>query len=175
MESIKIHKVGPTEAVELQYIAQITFSETFATDNTEEDMQKYLDVNFANEELYQQLNTTDSSYYFAKDKASVVGYLKVNTGLAQTELKEHNSLEIERIYVLQAYQGHKIGQLLYEKAVQIATEIKADFIWLGIWEENHKAINFYQRNGFEAFDKHIFKLGDDEQTDIMMRLQLNNK
>jgi ribosomal protein S18 acetylase RimI-like enzyme len=56
--------------------------------------------------------------------------------------------------------------------MQIAKEVKAEYIWLGVWEENNKAIHFYTKNGFIPFDKHIFKLGDEEQTDIMMKLEL---
>ena len=107
-------------------------------------------------------------------KRQVIGYLKLNFGDSQTELKDDKSAEIERIYVLQEYQGKKVGQLLYEKALQIANAYKADYIWLGVWEENPRAIQFYKKNGFTEFDKHIFKLGEDEQTDIMMKLSLNN-
>ena len=63
--------------------------------------------------------------------------------------------------------------MLYEKAIEIANQRNADYVWLGVWEENPRAISFYLKNGFVAFDKHIFKLGDDEQTDIMMKLLLS--
>ncbi|PZQ78157.1 MAG: GNAT family N-acetyltransferase, partial [Flavobacterium johnsoniae] len=76
------------------------------------------------------------------------------------------------IYVLKEFHGKKVGQLLYEKAIQIAKETKSDYVWLGVWEENHRALAFYKKNGFVEFDKHIFRLGNDEQTDIMMKLQL---
>ena len=56
----------------------------------------------------------------------------------------------------------------------MAKDKKSDYVWLGVWEENPRAISFYKKNGFEEFDKHIFKLGNDEQTDIMMKLKLNN-
>ena len=59
--------------------------------------------------------------------------------------------------------------MLYEKAMQVAEDKKVDYVWLGVWEENPRAIRFYQKNGFVEFDKHIFRLGDDEQTDIMMK------
>ena len=91
-------------------------------------------------------------------------------GPSQTELKHETALEIERIYVIQEYQGKKVGQQLYEKAIQVAKEKKAQYVWLGVWEENHKAIQFYNKNGFEVFDKHVFVLGDEKQTDLMMRL-----
>jgi diamine N-acetyltransferase len=81
-------------------------------------------------------------------------------------------VEIERIYVQNAYQGLKIGKALFDKAVSVAKERKASYLWLGVWEENHKAIAFYEKNGFLAFDKHIFMLGNDPQTDIMMKLML---
>lgn len=104
----------------------------------------------------------------------VIGYLKINTGDAQTEIQDSQTLEIERIYVLKEFHGKKVGQLLYEKAIQIATGLKVNYIWLGVWEQNLRALQFYKKNGFLAFDKHMFKLGNDEQIDIMMKLALNN-
>jgi ribosomal protein S18 acetylase RimI-like enzyme len=98
--------------------------------------------------------------------------LKINRGEAQTEKKEDNSLEIERIYVLEKFQGRRVGQMLFQKAVEIAKLNQKDYIWLGVWEKNEKAIQFYLKNGFEVFDKHIFKLGVDLQTDLLMRLKL---
>lgn len=89
-------------------------------------------------------------------------------------MKENKVVEIERIYVLKEFHRKSVGQILYNKALEIAIQKKADYIWLGVWEENPSAINFYWKNGFLAFDKHIFKMGNDEQTDIMMRLELVN-
>ena len=88
---------------------------------------------------------------------------------AQTELKDEISLEIERIYVKKAHQGKKVGQVLFERALETARLQNKTYLWLGVWEENLKAIRFYEKNGFVAFDKHIFKFGEDEQTDIMMK------
>ena len=76
--------------------------------------------------------------------------------------------------MLKEYHGQKVGQILYDKAIEIAQQKSVDFVWLVVWEENPRAINFYKKNGFIEFDKHIFKLGDDEQTDIMMKLKLKN-
>jgi ribosomal protein S18 acetylase RimI-like enzyme len=102
-----------------------------------------------------------------------VGYLKINIGDAQTEKKDLNAFEIERIYVDSAFLGKKIGQLLFQKAIDLAKQKKVAYVWLGVWEENHRALAFYNKNGFIPFDKHIFKLGNDEQTDIMMKLILD--
>jgi len=138
-------------------------------------MTKYLDEGFSIEKLTAALNNKKSEFYFATLENNVLGYLKLNFRQSQTELKDDKTLEIKRIYVLKEFHGKKVGQLLYEKAMQIAREKNADYVWFGVWEENPRAINFYKKNGFVEFDKHIFKLGSDEQTDIMMKLQLKDK
>lgn len=172
MEQITIRKLTIHDIGQLQKISRQTFYETFSASNTEQDMNKYLEEGFALEKLTAELNDPNSAFYFAELDGNLIGYIKLNQGRAQTELKEDSALEIERIYVLKEFQGKRFGQLLYEKAIQIARENNADYVWLGVWEENTSAIKFYKKNGFVEFDKHLFKLGDDEQTDIMMKLKL---
>lgn len=169
MGAVKLKKVTLNEIEELKNISRQTFIETFSSSNTDEDMRKYLDEGFSRDKLTRELNNEHSVFYFALLDDVVIGYLKVNTGLSQTEIQDEGALEIERIYVLKEYHGKKVGQILYDKALKLANEIKAPYIWLGVWEENPRAINFYKKNGFIEFDKHIFKLGNDEQTDIMMK------
>lgn len=175
MENMIVKRVTLHDIPQLQDIGRETFSETFSAENTAENMAEYLKERFSVAQLTTELTNKASEFYFAVYEKQIIAYLKVNFGQAQTELKENNGLEIERIYVLQAYQGKKVGQLLYEKALQIAQRMHVDYIWLGVWEENRKAMAFYKKNGFMAFDKHIFKLGEDEQTDIMMKFVLENK
>lgn len=175
MKNIEIKKITLDDIDQLQKIGKQTFFETFSAGNTEENMKEYLETSFSSEKLISELTDENSSFYFALLGNDVIGYLKLNFGESQTELKDNKALEIERIYVLQQFHGKKIGQLLYEKALQIADQAKVDFVWLGVWEENDRAINFYKKNGFIEFDRHMFKLGDDEQTDIMMKLKLHNK
>jgi diamine N-acetyltransferase len=170
---IKLARISPADLKELQELGKKTFYEAFAAENTAENMQYYLDTNFTDEKLTEEINNPDSAFYFAKLDDKPIGYLKINAGQAQTELPGNNSsLEIERIYVLQEFQGKKVGQILFDKAVEIAKEKNAEYIWLGVWEKNVRAIRFYEKNGFIPFSKHLFKLGDDEQTDIMMKLVL---
>jgi len=153
----------------IQRVAKETFFETFSGSNTEEDMQKYLAENFSDENIKAELANPESLFFVAWEREIPVGYLKVNTGNAQTELKDEISLEIERIYVKSEFHGKKVGQLLYDKALEVAINQKKSYIWLGVWEENAKAIRFYEKNGFVVFDKHVFKFGNDEQIDLMMR------
>lgn len=175
MEKTEIIQITTTDLPELQAIGKQTFVEAFGPGNTEENMQQYLEEGFSDEKLTAELNDKNSAFYFARSGSNVLGYLKLNFGNAQTELKDEKALEIERIYVLQAFLGQQVGQALYEKSLQVARENGMDYIWLGVWEENPRAIRFYKKNGFTEFGKHVFKLGNDEQTDIMMKLMLKNQ
>ena len=173
MTKIEVIKITKDEILDLQKIGRQTFYETFSESNTEENMKKYLAEGFSIDKLRDELNNENAEFYFAKLDNEVVGYLKLNLGQSQTELKNDNSLEIERIYVLKEFHGKKVGQILYDKAIEITKQKRVNYVWLGVWEENPRAINFYKKNGFKEFDKHIFKLGNDEQTDIMMKLIKN--
>lgn len=169
---MNIRKVTLDDIEQLQQIGRQTFSETFSSSNAEENMATYLAEGFSDEKLMEELNNKSSEFYFALSENEVIGYLKINFGQSQTELQDNTALEIERIYVIKEFHGKKVGQILYDKAIEIAKQKNADYVWLGVWEENPRAISYYKKNGFVEFDRHIFKLGGDEQTDIMMKLKL---
>jgi ribosomal protein S18 acetylase RimI-like enzyme len=173
MNNIQIKRISVIDVEDLQIISKQTFFETFANENSESDMRNYLDENLSLDTLKKELFNTKSEFYVLVVNGNTIGYLKLNFGEAQTELKNNTSLEIERIYVLQEFHGQNMGQLLYNKALEIATKYSIKEIWLGVWEKNKRAISFYKKNGFIEFDTHIFKLGNDEQIDIMMKLTLN--
>lgn len=156
----------------LQAIGRKTFEEAFAANNSEENLAAYLEEGFSNQKLEAELQNENSRFYFAIQEEEIIGYLKVNMGDAQSEKQDPNALEIERIYVLQKYHGKQVGVLLYEQALAIAKTRKAPYMWLGVWEENPRAIRFYQKQGFVEFGEHIFQLGDEAQRDVLMKKML---
>ena len=169
----KIIKAGSSDLETLQILSRQTFFEAFASENTAENMSRYLDMEFTAEKMKRELSNTESEFYLAHEKNKAVGYLKINFGKAQTELKENKGMEVERIYVLKEFYGTGIGQLLFDKALEIAKGKKMDYLWLGVWEKNPRALRFYEKNGFMQFGKHGFKVGEEEQTDILMRRELH--
>lgn len=175
MNPIEIRKATIADLETIQSISQKTFIETFAAVNTPENIDNYNQQSFNLEQLTSEINNPDSQYYLAFSESEAVGYLKINFGKAQTEEDKENSLEIQRIYVLQAFHGKKLGQLLVDKAIAVAQQTAVDYIWLGVWEENHRALQFYNKNGFVVFDKHIFTMGNDQQTDLLMQLKMTKK
>lgn len=156
----------------LAEISRQTFMDTFAADNSAANMQDYLEGAYGSDTLRRELQNPKSFFYFACDNKKLLAYLKLNIGTAQSEEIAQNALEIERIYVKKEYKHQGIGTLLFQKALEVAKEQEKSSVWLGVWEKNDAALNFYKKLGFEAVGEHVFQLGDDPQRDIIMQKKL---
>ncbi|MFD2923930.1 GNAT family N-acetyltransferase [Halobacillus naozhouensis] len=157
----------------LQNIGYETFKETFEDQNSPENMKAYLEEAFNLKKVEKELSNPSAQFFFVSINDEVAGYLKVNTGDAQSEEMGDDSLEIERIYIINKFQKHGLGKYLFNKAMDIAMEQNKKKIWLGIWEKNENAISFYKKLGFVQTGAHSFFMGYEEQTDLIMvkRLQ----
>jgi GNAT superfamily N-acetyltransferase len=153
----------------LRQLSIVTFTATYAQYNTPEDMQQYIATEFSVEKLGADVTGGDSAFYLALDRQTPIGYIKVNYAPSQTDLHDPESLELERIYVLKDYQGKKAGQFLLDAALAIALKNDLNYLWLGVWDKNTNAQQFYAKNGFVPFGTHTFLLGSDEQLDILLK------
>lgn len=156
----------------LQAISVKTYYDTFAAVNTPENMEAYLQSAYNLPKLRRELADENSEFYFVYADDTLSGYLKINEAPAQVEFHDPKSLEIERLYVDQGFLGAGIGQFLMDKAIAMARERGKEYIWLGVWEHNQRARRFYMRNGFYQIGSHSFIMGDDDQTDHLMRKDL---
>jgi len=158
---------------ELIEISRITFEDAFEKDNNPIDFSNYMNKAFEMEIIREELLNPNTQFYFSYLDKDLVGYFKLNEGDAQTERFEDKTVELERIYVLQHFQGKQIGRGMLYKAIEIAKAKKASFIWLGVWEKNKEAIKFYERYGFKKFMTHPYYIGNDKQTDWLMKLSFH--
>lgn len=169
---IEFIRIDSSLTEQLVAVSIETFTETFAPTNSAESMAQYVANNLTATKLKKELDCRDSAFYLLKAGSEVAGYLKLNFNEAQHDVKDLNAVEVERIYVKQAFQGQKLGLFLINKAIEIAKLNGKSYVWLGVWEHNQKAIHFYRRIGFVQFDTHEFRLGDEIQLDLMMKLEL---
>lgn len=163
-----IRRCDLNDLVELQKISVETFRDTFATKNNPTDLESYLREAYALDKLESELANSDSRFFFIYQGYQLAGYLKLNTNKAQTEISETNGIEIERIYIRKAFKRHGLGRQLLDFAFNLAVREKRKHIWLGVWEENQNALQFYQSFGFKQVGSHDFYVGTDKQTDLIM-------
>jgi diamine N-acetyltransferase len=167
--------IRPCVAADLDALRDIsyrTYDQTFRPMNEPATMDAYLASAFDRERLRAELSNPDSAFFFLLVDGVLAGYLKVNDAGAQTDLNDPDSLELERIYVDQPFQGRGLGKVLMEKGVAIARRKGKKRVWLGVWERNARAIRFYEKEGFRKVSTHSFVMGDERQTDFIMQRDL---
>lgn len=169
---MRITRCTPDDLEDLVWIARKTFRETFAGQNTAEDMAAYLASAFSPEKLAAELRCSDSALFLARESGAPVGYLKLNRSAAQTEHPLENAAEIQRVYVLSGAKGCGVGSQLIRLAEKTARAWGCGALWLGVWEHNLPAQRFYRSHGFERFSQHVFQLGSDAQTDFLLKKEL---
>ena len=170
--NIQIIKASSSDLFSIVDIARRTFIETYDKFNTRENMNLYLENTLCKSKLQVELENPHSNFYIVKSSNEVIGYLKVNEKHVQTEFKEEDSLEIERIYVLKAFHFQGIGKMLIKKTIQFAKFKGKKKIWLGVWKENKEAIRFYQKLGFSNVGEHVFVFGNERQIDLVLKLNI---
>ena len=166
--TIKIKKCNREDLEILQEISIETFNDTFKDQNSPENMKAYLERAFNSKQLEKELSNISSEFFFLYFNDELAGYLKVNINDAQSEKMGDESLEIERIYIRNKFQRKGFGKYLMKKAMEIAIEQNKKIIWLGVWEKNENAIDFYKKIGFVQTRAHSFYMGDEEQIDLIM-------
>lgn len=155
----------------LRCLAERTFRDTFAADNDPADMQRYMGDAFSEQRLRAELADGAGLFLlaFADGTLEPIGYARLRTGEAHASVAGPSRLEIERLYVERAAIGHGVGAALMEAILAEAGRLGKRTLWLGVWERNTRAIAFYRRWGFEVVGSHVFWLGTDEQTDLIMQ------
>lgn len=171
--SLVFRKCVVEDLASLVEISRTTFIVAFEADNNPKDFNAYIEKAFSTKRIEKELLNPDSAFYFVYKENNLVGYLKLNIGNAQTEQLDLEGMELERIYVLHKYQGQQIGKQMLDKTISLARKEQVEFLWLGVWEENKKAIRFYKRYGFIKFGTHPYYIGADKQTDWLMKYSLS--
>jgi len=171
-KTIEIKPAGLPEAELIADIARKTFMETYGEMNTPENMEAYLNSQFSDEKLVEELQHPRTRFFLAYLNGIPVAFTKVRDDRKAKKLEEIKALEIQRIYVLQEYQGFSMGKAMLDMIKELARKDGYQTIWLQVWQKNNKAIRFYQKAGFTVFETAKFLLGNSSQQDFLMRYDL---
>lgn len=172
MMQLLLRKCGHTDLNTLRDLAIKTYWETYGPQNTPENMDAYIRVAFHYDQLRREMTDPNSAFFFLYADDVLAGFMKLNEAPSQTDVNDPESLQLERIYVSGQFQGMGLGQYLINAAIQTAIRRRKKYIWLCAWEYNYRALRFYQKNGFQKMGAHTIFMGDDEQTDYLLRKDL---
>lgn len=166
-------RIRPARRGDIDVLAELaarTFREAFAGDNAPGDINAYVSASFSTERLRTEFADARNRFLlaFLSDTGPPVGYAKLRTGRADANVQGPAPIELERLYVARSAIGRGIGAALMRACLDTARQAGHGTLWLGVWEQNARAIAFYERWGFEVVGDHVFRLGADEQTDLIM-------
>lgn len=160
------------DAALLAELGRETFSETFAAENTPDNMAQYLASAFGVDIQTAELAEPGVLFLIAEWEEKPVGYAQLKEGSTETGVTGQHPVELVRLYVRKRWHGEGIGMALMEACLREAAQMGGDVIWLGVWERNPRAIRFYQKWGFSQVGTHGFLMGNDLQRDWVLERPL---
>jgi diamine N-acetyltransferase len=166
--NVSIRRAKPDDAGLLADLGARTFSETFASDNTAEDMAAYLASSFNLAQQTDELADPAAIFLIAEVDGVAAGYAKLYAGKPAGEIEGAKPVELVRLYASREWLGRGVGDALMRACVVEAQQAGHETIWLGVWQRNARAQAFYRKWNFRAVGEHPFQLGSDQQTDILM-------
>jgi ribosomal protein S18 acetylase RimI-like enzyme len=171
--TVRIRIANVEDAPLLVELSRRTFYDTFARDNTEENMRIYLEEQYPREKQLAEVGAPGRIFLLAYVDDEAAGYASMREGEPPPGLQDEQAMEIVQLYSEQKMIGKGLGAALMKECLEVARQRGKDWIWLGVWEHNHRAIAFYRKWGFERFGEHVFLVGLDAQTDWWMKKKLN--
>ena len=172
MNDVTIRRGTVEDAGLLSELAARTFSETFAADNTPEDLAEYVATSFNIARLTSELEDPASTFLIAEVDGNAAGYARLHDGEPEKCIEGANPVELVRLYVLREWLGRGVGEQLMRACLDAARQAAHKTVWLGVWERNARAQAFYRKWNFRTVGEHVFPLGSDLQRDIVMERAL---
>jgi len=172
------HDIAPTsfelrvattgQAAALADVMERTFRATFGESTTDDHMAEHCRSSYGEAIQRAEIGDPDITTLLVMDGASIAGFAQVRSGTRPDCVAALRSVEIHRIYVDAPWHGRGVADMLMDTALRDALKRGADGVWLGVWEDNPRAIRFYTRWGFVEVGEHVFHVGNDAQRDILM-------
>lgn len=162
------------DAALVAHLSRKTFYDTFHEQNSAEDMNMFLESNFNDEVVLSEISDAENIFLIIEDNEVPIGYAKLSLKNKQYDTADSRCIEISRIYCIKEALGKGVGKALMQACIDKAISLNMQCLWLGVWEHNTRAIEFYKKFGFEKFSEHEFMLGNDLQNDWLMKKSIGD-
>ena len=170
--SIKIRKAVEKDYKILSNLGAKTFRQTYKGKVNASDIDSYIKNAFNQHNTLKEINNSSFTILIATKNDKLIGYAKLLKSEISTNLRKFNGIELVRLYVLKNYLRQKIGSRLLEECIKIAKKKNFEYIWIGVWERNPNAIDFYKKSGFKGFGHHKFNFENEIHNDLLMRRKI---
>ncbi len=105
------------------------------------------------EKIKKEIADPNNLHFIAYLNKEPVGYLKLNINANSKGFDENASLELERIYIMHSAIQKGVGSQLIQFTKELSIRMNKKIILLKAMDSATKALQFYQKNGFEIVGK----------------------
>ena len=170
VKEVKIRRAQVKDALILSALAGATNYETYFETDEPEDLAKYIADYFNPSQMKIELEDKNSTFFLAEIGGKAVGYAKLLEGKPVECVRNENTIELQRIYVLEKLIRRGVGKILLEKCLEEARSRNFDSLWPKVFDLNARAIEFYRRQNFEHIGEDGFYYGEQRFTCLVMRI-----
>ncbi|MFT5520087.1 MAG: ribosomal protein S18 acetylase RimI-like enzyme [Enterobacterales bacterium] len=163
-----IRQANKSDAASLAKFAEHTFRDAFIYDNLVSNIDMHCLQSFSSQIQQQEILNSNIVTFLAEVDQDLVGFAQLKLDSSVDCVKANKPAELYRLYIATKHHGTGLAHKIIQEVLRSASEAKNDYIWLGVWEHNPRAIAFYQKYGFRMIGEHIFNLGLDPQRDLIM-------
>ena len=164
---VSIRLATENDAALIASFGSHTFRDTFGPDNSSEDMDIYIASAFTVDKIKIEMSDPTAVFLLAYINRQLCGYAKIVANKNPMDTKNGKCVELERIYVAQNFHGLGVGSKLLDECLKEAAKGGYHTIWLGVWEYNDNAVQFYKKWGFKRIGRKSFIMGKDTQNDYI--------
>lgn len=155
---VSIIRAKPDDNELLCSIGKKTFIESHGPSASEKDIFEYLENNYTPDIFKKQLSDNLNIFNIIYYKEQPAGYSKIRFNESHKEIELLNITKMERLYLLKDFYNLKLGYNLFQFNLNLALQNEQKGMWLFVWKDNKRAVDFYKKAGFEIIGDHDFKL-----------------
>lgn len=170
---IVIRRAATEDAAALSELAARIFFDTFVPYNTPEDMDAFLASSYTEARQRSEIADPSITTLLATCDGALAGYAQVQEGDAPACVTGPAPIQLKRLYVDKSLHGKGVAQRLMDEVENVARQRGARTLWLGVWEQNDRALAFYGKYGFRPVGEEDFHVGVDRQTDLVLERALH--
>ncbi|WP_245949264.1 GNAT family N-acetyltransferase [Lutibacter citreus] len=157
---IKIVKANIEDSELIAEIGKKSFLESHGNSASTEDINSFISKTYNKENISKEFKNTKIKYHIIHFNDKVAGFSKIELSTSNKDINELNVTKLDRLYLLKEFYGQRLGSSLFDFNIQLSKKQNQKGIWLAVWVENKRAINFYTKLGFKIAGKYNFKISE---------------
>jgi ribosomal protein S18 acetylase RimI-like enzyme len=164
-----VRALSSAEAASFSAFAERLFRETYVDGYDPADIDDYVAKSFSATHQTAELEEPGGRVLVMEDAENgLLGFAHLRQTQPPPALDGRFAVEISRFYIDKPWHGRGIARVLMSACIAEARSRGADALWLLVYQDNPRAVAFYEKSGFRRAGTQPFRLGSRVDQDWLM-------